>query len=65
MTPEPVGFSPAFLRAVVAELERVERRIDRLDERIERAARRATKDRLSAERAEGEAYRRLLRSLLR
>lgn len=59
------GFSPAFLREVVRELERVQRAYDRLDERIERAKQPATKDRLSAERAEWVNYERFLRRMLR
>jgi hypothetical protein len=55
------GFSPRFLRAVVAEIERCERRVDRLDERIENAHRQADKDRLSAERARWNRYERWLR----
>ena len=50
------GFTPRFLRAVVAEIARCERKIDKLDERIERAKSQAVKDRLSAERATWVSY---------
>jgi hypothetical protein len=59
-----VGFSPAFLREVVNELERVQRQLDRVDARIERAKRPATKDRFSAERAVWVEYEKFLRRVL-
>lgn len=62
---ELAGFSPTFLAAVVAEIALVQRRLDRLDERLERAKGKATRDRLSAERARQVRYERFLRRLLR
>lgn len=46
---------------MVAEIGRCENRIDRLDARIERARAAATKDKLSADRAEWARYERWLR----
>lgn len=59
------GFSTTFLRAVVTEIETVERRIDKLDRRIEQAKRQSTKDALTEERRREVGYEAFLRRLMR